>query len=307
MKALNDLNIFVETSRQGSFSKAANRLDVTPAAVSATIKRLEQQVGFPLFVRSTRNLRLTGEGEIFLEKTQTALGILQEGLDQIACHRGELAGQLYITAPSDFGRNLLLNWIDEFIESHPKVTIKLELSDSLTDMYSKPVDIAIRYGEPADSNLVAIAVCNENERILCASPEYIANHPTITQPQDLIEHNCLCYMVSDTLYNKWTLTQNGHQETLIVSGNPTSNDSEVVHRQALKGKGIANKSLMDISQDILDGRLVRVLPEWDCGPVPLYMMCADRRLLNPTIRKFRDFVQEKCCQQRKQVLATMEI
>ncbi|MGD8110980.1 LysR family transcriptional regulator [Vibrio sp. NTOU-M3] len=307
MKALNDLNIFVETSRQGSFSKAANSLDVTPAAVSATIKRLEQQVGFPLFVRSTRNLRLTGEGEIFLEKTQTALGILQEGLDQIACHRGELAGQLYITAPSDFGRNLLLNWIDEFIESHPKVTIKLELSDSLTDMYSKPVDIAIRYGEPADSNLVAIAVCNENERILCASPEYIANHPTITQPQDLIEHNCLCYMVSDTLYNKWTLTQNGHQETLIVSGNPTSNDSEVVHRQALKGKGIANKSLMDISQDILDGRLVRVLPEWDCGPVPLYMMCADRRLLNPTIRKFRDFVQEKCCQQRKQVLATMEI
>lgn len=307
MKALNDLNIFVETSRQGSFSKAANSLDVTPAAVSATIKRLEQQVGFPLFVRSTRNLRLTGEGEIFLEKTQTALGILQEGLDQIACHRGELAGQLYITAPSDFGRNLLLNWIDEFIESHPKVTIKLELSDSLTDMYSKPVDIAIRYGEPADSNLVAIAVCNENERILCASPEYIANHPTITQPQDLIEHNCLCYMVSDSLYNKWTLTQNGHQETLIVSGNPTSNDSEVVHRQALKGKGIANKSLMDISQDILDGRLVRVLPEWDCGPVPLYMMCADRRLLNPTIRKFRDFVQEKCCQQRKQVLATMEI
>ncbi|NAW57681.1 MULTISPECIES: LysR family transcriptional regulator [unclassified Vibrio] len=307
MKALNDLNIFVETSRQGSFSKAANSMDLTPAAISASVKRLEEQIGFPLFVRSTRSLRLTNEGEIFLTKTQTALHALQEGLDQIASSRGELAGHLYITAPSDFGRNMLLNWIDEFIELHPNVHIKLELSDSLTDMYSKPVDIAIRYGEPADSNLIAIALCTANERILCASPEYVANHPALTQPTDLLAHNCLCYMVSDSLYNKWTLNHKQDTESVIVKGNPTSNDSEVVHRQALKGKGIANKSLMDISQDILDGKLVRILPEWDGGSVPIYMVCADRRLLTPTIRAFQAFVREKCCQQRKMVLAAIDV
>ncbi len=147
MKALNDLNIFVETARQGSFSQAANSLDLTPAAVSAAIKRLEEQVGFPLFVRSTRSLRLTSDGALFLQKTTAALSLLQDGLDEINSARGELAGQLYITAPSDFGRNMLLEWIDEFIEQHPRVTIKLDLSDSLTDMYSKPVDLAIRYGE----------------------------------------------------------------------------------------------------------------------------------------------------------------
>ncbi|EHY1013436.1 TPA: LysR family transcriptional regulator [Vibrio vulnificus] len=307
MKALNDLNIFVETARQGSFSQAANSLDLTPAAVSAAIKRLEEQVGFPLFVRSTRSLRLTSDGALFLQKTTAALSLLQDGLDEINSARGELAGQLYITAPSDFGRNMLLEWIDEFIEQHPRVTIKLDLSDSLTDMYSKPVDLAIRYGEPADSNLVAIPLCRSNERILCASPDYLASQPPILHPSDLLQHNCLCYMVSGAIYNKWTLHFEGQSEHVLVSGNPTTNDSEVVHRQALKGKGVANKSLMDVSQDILEGRLVRILPEWDGGSVPIYMMCTDRRALTPLMRQFQEFVQQKCCQQRKAVLAAIEL
>jgi DNA-binding transcriptional LysR family regulator len=171
-------------------------------------------------------------------------------------------------------------------------------------MYTKPVDIAIRYGEPADSNLVVLALCGSNERILCASPEYVATHPELTSPADLTQHNCLCYMVADSVYNKWTLTRGSENEQIVVSGNLLSNDSDLPHRLAIKGKGIANKSLMDISRDLIEGRLVRVLPEWDCGPVPLYMVCADRRLLTPTIRTFRDFIQQKCCQQRANVLAT---
>jgi DNA-binding transcriptional LysR family regulator len=304
MKALNDLNTFVETARQGSFSKAANSMDMTPAAISASIKRLEGPIGFPLFVRSTRSLRLTSEGELFLDKPTQALATWQEGVDPCSSARGELSGQLHITAPSDVGRDMLLDWVDEFIDIYPNVSIKLELSDSLTDMYTKPVDIAIRYGEPSDSNLIILALCGANERILCASPDYVANHPPLTQPEDLTLHNCLCYMVADSTYNKWTLTHAGNTEQVTVSGKLLSNDSDLSHRLALKGKGIANKSLMDISQDLIEGRLVRVLPEWDCGPVPLYMVCADRRLLTPTIRTFRDFIQEKCCQQREKVLAT---
>lgn len=306
MKALNDLNIFVETARQGSFSKAANSLDLTPAAVSAAIKRLEEQIHFPLFVRSTRSLRLTGDGTLFLQKTSAALNLIEEGLNEINCARGELAGQLYVSAPSDFGRNMLLEWIDEFIELHPRVMVKLDLSDSLTDMYSQPIDVAIRYGEPADSSLIAIPLCKSNERILCASPEYVASHAPLREPNDLLQHNCLCYMLSGSLHNKWQLHRQGETESVLVSGNPTTNDGEVAHRQALKGKGVAYKSLMDISQDILSGRLVRVLPEWDGGVVPIYMMCTDRRAITPLIRTFQEFVQEKCCQQRQAVLTAIE-
>jgi DNA-binding transcriptional LysR family regulator len=80
----------------------------------------------------------------------------------------------------------------------------------------------------------------------------------------------------------------------------------VVHRLAVKGKGIANKSLMDISQDIIDGRLVRILPQWESGPVPIYIVCADRRLINPTIRAFQEFIRGKGCQQRQAVLTAIK-
>lgn len=306
MKALNDLNIFVETARQGSFSSAAHSMDMTPAAISASVKRLEEQIGFPLFVRSTRSLRLTSEGEIFLDKTTQALSTLQDGLDLVSSSRGELSGNLHLSAPSDFGRNLLIYWIDEFIDSHPNVSVKVELSDSLTNMYSKPVDIAIRYGEPAESNLIAIPMCSDNARVLCASPEYISKHPPITKPEDLLSHNCLCYMTSDSLYNNWPLTSGEQQTSLLVKGTPSSNDSDVIHRLAVHGRGIANKSLMDVSQDLIDGKLVRILPEWDGENAPLYMVCADRRVLSPTIRKFQQFIQEKCCAQRATALAEIK-
>ncbi|SUB66847.1 LysR family transcriptional regulator [Photobacterium damselae] len=305
MKALNDLQVFIEASRMGSFSKVANSMGITPAAVSAAIKRLEEQVGFPLFIRSTRHLRLTNEGEIFCDKASMAVNILQDGLDQIANDRNAFSGKLHITAPSDFGRNLLLTWISEFQEIYSDITIKLELSDKVADIYSQPVDIAIRYGQPADSNLVAISLCQLNEGITCATPEYIAANPTITEPMDLLAHNCLCFMVADTLYNKWQFSCDNRSEIVHVSGNMTGNDSDMIHRLALKGKGIIHTSLMDLSEDIIAGRLVPIFPQWRGFSAPLYMVCADRRLLNPTIRKFQEFIKEKCCQQRKRVLTAL--
>tara|TARA_R110000868_G_scaffold1772_1_gene14118 strand:+ start:1693 stop:2616 length:924 start_codon:yes stop_codon:yes gene_type:complete len=305
MKALNDLSIFVETSRQGSFSVAANRLNLTPAAVSAAIKRLEQQINFPLFVRSTRSLRLTGEGETFLAKTTQALELLQDGISEIMSTRGQLSGLIQLAAPSDLGRNLLLDWIAEFTEQHPLVKVKLELTDSLADMYTRPVDIAIRYGQPADSNLVAMPLCTDNFRILCASPAYIAQYPPIKVPQDLLQHNCLCFMLSDSLHNKWTLKKGEHSESLVVSDVLSSNDSDVIRRLACKGKGVAQKSLLDVSQDIISGQLRQILPQWRGDSAPLYMLCADRRLISPIIRQFQTFLQDKCRQQFQQVLAAL--
>ena len=305
MKALNDLTIFVEASRQGSFSLAAKYLNLTPAAVSAAIKRLEQQIGFPLLVRSTRSLRLTGEGETFLAKTIQALDILNDGVDQIVSARGQLSGSLKLAAPSDFGRNLLLDWMAEFSQQHPLVRVKLELSDSLLDMYARPVDIAIRYGHPADSNLVAIPLCPDNFRIVCASQAYLAQHPPISAPQDLLQHNCLCFMLADSLHNKWRLLKGEFSESLQVRGSTSSNDSDVIKRLACKGIGIAQKSLLDVSQEIITCQLQRVLPQWRGESAPLYMLCADRRLLSPIIRQFQAFLQDKCRQQFEQVMAAL--
>ncbi len=303
MKALNDLNIFVETARQGSFSKSAHLLDMTPAAISASVKRLEMQIGFPLFVRSTRSLRLTDEGSIFLDRTSRALAMIQDGLDHITQARGELAGKLHLSAPSDFGRNLLLDWVDQFTLMHPEVSVKIELSDSFVDMYARPIDIAIRYGEPADSNLVAIPLCKENFRVVCATPDYLIDHAGLNSPGDLQTKNCLCYMLSDSIYNKWSFTKEGMTEIVMVHGNPSANDGDLIRKLALKSKGFVYKSLMDVSQDILEERLVRVLPDWDGERAPLYMICPDRRLFSPVIRKFQEFLRKKCHEQHAKTLS----
>ncbi|MGR5095708.1 LysR substrate-binding domain-containing protein [Vibrio maritimus] len=294
MKALNELTLFVETAKLGNFSKVANQLNMTPAAVSASIKRLEEQVGFPLFVRTTRSLSLTGEGERFLSKVVLALDTLNQGVEEIASARGELTGNIYITAPSDFGRNLLLDWIDEFTQLHNNVTVKLELSDQLIDMYSKPVDIAIRYGELPDSGMIATPLCTENLRLLCATPRYIKDNPPISVPRDILSHNCISFMLADAIHNKWPLTKGDEEQVITVKGSFLANDGDVVRRMALKSKGIANKSLIDASQDLIDGTLEKVLPDWHGEPAPLYMVCADKRQLRPIIKEFRSFLKHKC-------------
>ncbi|QXO18665.1 LysR family transcriptional regulator [Vibrio ostreae] len=301
MKALNDLNIFVETARQSSFSQAAHSLDLTPAAVSAAIKRLESQLGFALFVRSTRSLRLTNEGDILLQRTQSALSTIQEGLDQIAQSQGEISGTLNLSAPSDFGRNQLLSWLDEFMELHPNLSINLDLSDGITNLYHRPIDLAIRYGTPPDSNFVALPICRHNTRVICASPEYVQNKPAIVKPSDLLAHQCLCFMLSDTYHNRWTFWRDGNPETVVVKSRLSANDGDVVHRWAVNGRGVAYKSLLDISQDIIDGRLLPLLSEWQSEPCPVYLVCADKRLLNHSTRALHQFLQSKCEQRMRQV------
>ncbi|MBF9000591.1 MULTISPECIES: LysR family transcriptional regulator [Vibrio] len=294
MKALNDLYIFVETAKHGSFSKAAHAADVTPAAVSAAIKRLETQLDVALFIRSTRNLRLTHEGETLLEKASQALNTIQEGIDHISQTQGEIGGHIMLSAPSDFGRHLLLGWLEEFTDIYPHIQITLELSDGVSNLYNKPIDMAIRYGVPPDSRLVALPLCTRNRRIACATPSYLDKRPPISHPKDLIEHNCLCFQLASSTDNHWSFMRDGDSETITVSGHFNANDGEAVHQWALKGKGVIYKSLVDMSRDLFTQRLHPLLLDWKTEPCPLYVVCADRRLLNPTTKTLHEFLRLKC-------------
>lgn len=294
MKALNDLYIFVETAKHGSFSKAAHGLEVTPAAISAAIKRLETQLDVALFIRSTRSLRLTSEGEMLLDKATIALKTIQEGIDQISQTQGEIGGNIVMSAPSDFGRNLLLGWLNEFSEIYPNITVSLELADSVSNLYNQPIDIAIRYGVPPDSRLVALPLCTRNRRIACATPKYLDKRPPIREPNDLIEHNCLCFQLTNTMDNHWSFMREGDSETVIVKGNFSANDGDAVHRWALMGKGVIYKSILDTAHDLKEQRLKPLLLDWKTEPCPIYMVCVDRRVLNPTTHALHQFLRIKC-------------
>ena len=187
------LDIFVRTVDSGSLSATARALDLTPAAASAALKRLEAELGVALFVRSTRSLRLTQEGALFLEHCRPALAALQQVQGQLASGRaGELRGLLQLAAPSDLGRNVLLPWLDAFQALHPGIDIRLQLSDRMANVYGEPVDAAFRYGKPQDSSLVALPLVAEHRRVLCAAPSYLAAHGTPDTPHALAAHDGLC-------------------------------------------------------------------------------------------------------------------
>ncbi len=290
---LEDLDLFVRTADSGNITAAARDLDISPAAASAAIKRLEQQVDNSLFIRSTRKLRLTAAGERFLPHCRRVLAELIEATQALAQDKTQLSGALKISVSSDFGRNLLLPWLDDFMQQHPLISISLNASDSLSDFYRDRVDIALRYGKPEDSSLVAFPIC-ETQRVLCAAPEYLARYGTPEHPKALAEHNCLLYLVGERTYDVWSFSHQQESMKIRVQGNRICNDADLVHRWAVSGQGIAFKSRLDMVQDLQAGNVIELLAEYSTEPANLWLICPNRKQVTPAVLMFRDMLRQRC-------------
>ena len=300
MLRFDDLQLFVRAADLGSLSAAARVMDMSPAVASAALKRIETQLGARLLARSTRSLRLTAEGEGFLEYARTALASLDEGRRLLARGQDQVSGVLQLSAPSDFGRNLLLPWLDEFQREHPQLTVRLLLGDRIADLFRQPVDIALRYGEPEDSSLVALPVAPNNRRVLCASPGYLARQGEPHQLEQLLQHNCLLYMLGTRVHDHWQFNDGKRELGLTVSGNRFSDDADVVRLWAIAGQGIAYKSWLDVAGDVQAGRLKVLLPELVCERAPLNLLCGHRAQLSKPVRLLHDMLSERCGMLSKQ-------
>ncbi|AOE63676.1 LysR substrate-binding domain-containing protein [Pseudomonas corrugata] len=294
MLRFDDLQLFVRAADLGSLSAAARGMDLSAAVASAALKRIEQHLGARLLARSTRSLRLTAEGESFLEYARAALGSLDEGRRLLTRGQDQVSGVLQLSAPSDLGRNLLLPWLDEFQREHPRLTVRLLLGDRIADLFKQPVDIALRYGDPEDSSLVALPVAAHNRRVLCASPDYLARHGEPLQLEQLAQHNCLLYMLGTRIHDRWYFHDGKREVSLTVSGDRFSDDADVVRRWAVAGAGIAYKSWMDVSTDVLAGRLKILLPHLHCERAPLNLLCAHRAQLSKPVKLLREMLQARC-------------
>ncbi|AHL76822.1 LysR family transcriptional regulator [Stutzerimonas stutzeri] len=294
MLRTDDLQVFALTAELGSLSAAARRLELSPAVASAALKRLEAVLGCRLLVRSTRSLRLTGEGEQYLPHARSALQSLREGQQLLAGGKATISGQLQLTAPSDFGRNVLLPWLDEFQLQHSQISLRLLLADRNADLFRQPVDIALRYGLPEDSSLVALPVAAANRRVLCAASDYLARHGTPQRLGDLAEHNCLRFTLAGRVHGRWRFHDGRREQIQQVAGDRVSDDADVVRRWALAGRGLVYKSWLDVAQDVQAGRLTVLLPDLLGEPAPLNLICAHRAHLGETLRLLREHLIERC-------------
>jgi len=284
MVRFDDLTLFVRTAALGSFSNAAREADLLPGQVAAAVARLERELDLRLFVRSTRSLRLTAEGALYLPYAQEVLAALREGEARVRGEDAELRGTLQVAAPSDLGRNLLLPWLTEFRAAHPKLQLRLQLSDQVADVFRDPVDIAFRLGRFDNASYVALPLLPGNRRVLAASPDYLARHGTPDNLEALKEHHCLLYQLAGRAYDRWSFEADGRRTVIPVRGNMVCDDADVVRRWAVAGEGIVFKSWLDICADVQAGRL-QVLLDGAGDSLPLNLVCPHRKQFSPAIRQ----------------------
>lgn len=291
MYSTTDLQLFIYTADLGSLSNAARQLDLLPATASASLKRLEQQLNARLFVRSTRSMRLTPEGSVFLEYSRQALALLNEGQALLNAD-GPVSGHLRLSMPSDVGRNVLLPWLDAFQARYPQVTLSLQFSDRVIDLFRDPVDVAFRYGPLDDSTLVSQALA-ASRRIAVAAPSYLEKHGRPQTPKELAGHNCLLYYLQHGLFNNWRFYSGKTAIDVKVRGDRMSDDASIARAWAVAGIGIAYKSWLDVRQDVAAGRLEILLEQFGGEDTPLNMVYPHRSSMSPSLRALLAFLRER--------------
>lgn len=289
---LEDLQVILKVAEFRSITAAATHLDMRTATASAALKRVESVLGVELFIRTTRQLRLSSAGERYIPQCEQALLMLNQARLNIKDDLDVVEGELRIAMSSDLGRNLVTPWLDEFMHTYPDVSVRANISDSNIDFYRDSVDIALRYGSPNDANLYGFKICNI-PGILCATHEYLDKNGTPKHPHDLPSHNGLFYQLYDIIHDVWEFSQGGTEYKIKMSGNRASNDGDLVRRWCVAGKGLAVKSCIDMSSDLLAGKVVSVMPEFKPRSTELWLICPSRQSITPAVRLLRDSFREK--------------
>ncbi|CAE6706442.1 HTH-type transcriptional regulator DmlR [Paraburkholderia aspalathi] len=297
MDNLGDIRLFVEAAQQGSLSAAGRKMGLTPAAASARLAKLETGLKTRLFERTTRQLRLTDEGRLYLNCCRQALQSLDDAEAALQAGQGVVRGKVRISATSDFGRNLLMHWLDEFNALYPEVTFALTLSDSLSNLVQEDIDLAIRFGVPQDSSLIARKLAS-NRRVLCASPDYIARKGEPKDPNDLANFDCIVLGTASGPANEWRFTRGEEVQhyTVPFETSRETNDGAVAREWARRGYGIVIKSMWDVEADLRGDCLKILLPEWRYPDAPLHALYHRNRFMAPRVRVLLDFLSERFAQ-----------
>ncbi len=253
-----DYALFVAVAESGSLSAAARALRISPAMVSKRLQKLENRLGVTLVHRTTRRLALTEAGERFRDDLSTILVSLDAAEARVTGARGTPAGPLRVSAPTSFGRLHVAPHLGTFLAAHPAVALTFDLTDGFVDLLGERVDVAIRIASEVPANVVAHRLAT-SRRVLCAAPSYLAAHGVPATVQGLDDHRLLAAAGQ----MPWRLVAEGRAIQVERDSHVRTNSSEMVRELALGGVGIALRSLWDVGDALRDGRLVRVLPEWE--------------------------------------------
>ncbi|EKG2483271.1 TPA: LysR family transcriptional regulator [Vibrio vulnificus] len=258
MDKFSDMTLFVSIVKNQGLAAAGRELGLSPATVTARLQSLEDRYGVKLLNRSTRHISLTDSGAMYHQACLEIIDSVKETENLLQTGTKEVRGTLKISAPRDIGKQYISPILSEFSQLYPDVIPYLYLNDNLSNLAESGLDIVIRYGELADSNLISRKLAS-SRRVLCASPQYLAKKGTPITPQDLALHDCLAMVRSNEELKTWHFQDEDQHNVITVVPKRFSDDGEVIRQWALDGAGIALKSILDVQEDIKQRRLVTVL------------------------------------------------
>tara|TARA_Y100001956_G_C4128832_1_gene192173 strand:- start:2005 stop:2928 length:924 start_codon:yes stop_codon:yes gene_type:complete len=256
-----DMEMFVAIINNQGLASAGRALGLSPATVTARLQNLEQRYGVKLLHRSTRHLSLTDAGALYYKACVEILDSVHATESMMQTGTNDVKGTLKISAPKDIGKQYIAPLLSAFSQRYPDVTPHLYLNDSLSNLAESGLDLVIRYGELADSQLISRRLA-ASHRVLCASPQYLADSGPLQVPSDLLSHRCLVLVRGNEELRHWYFNVFGKQQSVSVIANRCSDDGEVIRQWAIEGAGIALKSMLDVQQDIEQGKLVTVLDDY---------------------------------------------
>jgi DNA-binding transcriptional LysR family regulator len=281
------MQLFVRVARSGSFSVAAQEMGIAQPTASRIVAALEKQVGAALLTRSTRAVTLTEAGADFLARAEMILAALDEA-EHAARGTGELRGTLRVATSPTLASKTIIPHLAQFADRHPKLRIEFALDDARHDLIGDSVDVAVRIGSLSDSSALARKIGTVN-RVLVASPTYLAAAGTPLTPSDLTEHTLIVGPAGRSS-EAWSFLRDGKSTSVRVQGRFIINATEAATAAVVAGLGICSTGERSVLSELASGALVRLLPDWEIGSSEINVILPAGRVAKASARAFADFI-----------------
>ena len=291
MDRFHSMAVFVAVAEEESFSAAARRLNMSPPAVTRAIATLEEHLGIKLLTRTTRYVRATDAGQRYLESARRLLAEADEADEAAAGVHASPRGQLSVTAPVMFGSMHVMPGIVEFLTRYPDVSVNAIFLDRVVNLLEEGIDVGVRIGELPDSTMRAIPV-GSVRRVICASPDYLAEHPGINEARDLANQTIISASpVSPGL--GWHLGSGKQHINVKLQPRLTVTNNAAAIEAALMGFGITQLMSYQVAAHLTAGRLVRLLPEFEPPALPIHIIHLEGRQASAKVRALVDVLVDQ--------------
>ena len=292
MKSIDDMLLFARVVERGNFTAVANAMDSSRSLVSKRIKQMEERLGTRLLQRTTRKLSLTEAGEAYYLYCRRVADTVEEAETLMGELSGAPRGLLRITMPMTFGVRYVGPLIPVFLERYPDIELDILVDDKFVDLVDAGIDLAIRVGRLADSSLVARRL-GETGLLVCASPDYLAQHGRPRHPDDLRRHHCMLYRHPGQRAQSWTFRVDGEPQTVPVRSRLHCNNGLPLQAAARAGLGIVQLPDFMLEEDLRLGRLETILESYVDARIGIYVVYPSASGLPPKARAFVSFLEQR--------------